>query len=97
LDGYNPRKIKAHTEKVKEVIRKHRTLPQAALIKELNPIIIGWSQYYSGVVSMETFSQLDHIIWQQLRAWTVSRSGKAGYKSLRNYFRTGTVKIGNGK
>ena len=87
--------IKAHTEKVKEVIRKHRTSPQAALIKELNPIIIGWSQYYSGVVSMETFNKLDHIIWQQLRAWTVSRCGKADYKSLRNYFRTGTVKIGN--
>ncbi|MEB3881826.1 hypothetical protein LKE08_00100, partial [Lyngbya sp. CCY1209] len=51
--------IRAHTEKVKEVIKKHKTAPQAALIKYLNPIITGWSRYYSGVVSKEIFSKLD--------------------------------------
>ncbi|WP_375341382.1 group II intron maturase-specific domain-containing protein, partial [Lyngbya sp. CCY1209] len=51
--------MRAHTEKVKEVIKKHKTAPQAALIKYLNPIITGWSRYYSGVVSKEIFSKLD--------------------------------------
>jgi RNA-directed DNA polymerase len=89
--------IKAHTEKVKEVIKEHKTAPQAALIKHLNPIITGWSRYYSGVVSSEIFGKLDHILWQQLRAWVVSRCGNAKYKTLRKYFRTGKVILSNGK
>jgi RNA-directed DNA polymerase len=93
----NKKAIKAHTEKVKEVIKKHRTSPQSALIKDLNPVIRGWSNYYSGVVSKEIFGKLDYVLWQQLRAWVVSRCGKVGYDQLRNYFRSGTVKIGNGK
>ncbi|MET0099877.1 reverse transcriptase domain-containing protein, partial [Limnospira platensis] len=69
--------VKAHTEVIKGVIKQHKTTPQSALISKLNPIIRGWSNYYSAVVSSETFNKLDHIIWQMLRAWTVSRCGKA--------------------
>jgi RNA-directed DNA polymerase len=79
--------IKAHADKVKEVIKTHKTAPQYALIKSLNPIIRGWCNYHSKVVSKETFSSLDHITWQRLRAWTVSRCGKAGYSKLKNYYR----------
>ncbi|MEB3881891.1 group II intron maturase-specific domain-containing protein, partial [Lyngbya sp. CCY1209] len=64
--------IKTHIEKVKEVTKNHKTAPQAALIKHLNPIITGWTRYYSGVVSKEIFNKLDNILWQQLRAWVVS-------------------------
>jgi RNA-directed DNA polymerase len=79
--------IKAHTNKVKEVIKTHKTAPQYALIKCLNPIIRGWCNYHSKVVSKETFSSMDDINWQRLRAWTVSRCGKSNYGKLRNYFR----------
>ncbi|CAD5930402.1 putative reverse transcriptase [Planktothrix tepida] len=79
--------IKAHADKVKEVIKTHKTAPQYALIKHLNLVIRGWCNYHSKVVSKETFSSLDHITWQRLRAWTVSRCGKASYKKLKNYFR----------
>ena len=89
--------IKAHSEALKGVIRNHKTAPQAALISRLNPIIRGWSNYYSGVVSAETFNQMDYNIWLKLRAWTVTRCGKANLGKLRKYFHKGTVKIGNGK
>ncbi|MBD2572017.1 HNH endonuclease [Arthrospira platensis FACHB-971] len=89
--------VKAHTEAIKCVIKKYKTAPQSALISRLNPIIRGWSNYYSGVVSAETFKELDHKIWLMLRAWTVSRCGKAEYKKLSNYFRPGTVKLSNGR
>jgi len=79
--------IKAHADKMKEVIKTHKTAPQYALIKHLNPVIRGWCNYHSKVVSKETFSSIDNITWQRLRAWTVSRCGKAGYKKLKNYFR----------
>ncbi|AMW29287.1 HNH endonuclease [Arthrospira platensis FACHB-439] len=89
--------VKAHTEVIKGVIKQYRTAPQSALISKLNPIIRGWANYYSAVVSTETFVKLDFIIWQMLRAWTVSRCGKASNKKLRNYFRHGTIKLSNGK
>jgi len=79
--------IKAHADKVKEVIKTHKTAPQYALIKRLNPIIKGWCNYHSKVVSKETFSSLDNVTWQRLRAWTVSRCGKASYKKLTKYFK----------
>ena len=43
--------IKAHADKVKEVIKTHKTAPQYALIKRLNPVIRGWCNYHSKVVS----------------------------------------------
>jgi RNA-directed DNA polymerase len=89
--------VKAHREVLKGVIKTHKTSPQATLISRLNPIIRGWSNYYSGVVSMETFGQMDYNIWLQLRAWTGSRCGKVSFKKLSNYFHKGTVKIGNGR
>ncbi len=79
--------INAHANKVKEVIKNHKSSPQHALIKNLNPVIRGWCNYHSKVVSKETFSSLDHMTWQRLRAWTVRRCGKASYGKLKNYFR----------
>ncbi|WP_434222667.1 group II intron reverse transcriptase/maturase [Limnospira platensis CENA597] len=90
-------KAVAHTEAIKGVIKQYKTAPQSALISRLNPIIRGWSNYYSAVVSTETFTKLDDAIWQMLRAWTVSRCGKASHEKLRNYFRHGTIKLSNGK
>ncbi|MET0100036.1 group II intron maturase-specific domain-containing protein, partial [Limnospira platensis] len=76
-------------EVIKGVIKQHKTAPQSTLISRLNPIIRGWANYYSAVVSKETFTKLDKIIWQMLRAWTASRCGKASYEKLSNYFRHG--------
>ncbi|MDT9181772.1 MULTISPECIES: reverse transcriptase domain-containing protein [unclassified Limnospira] len=89
--------IKAHTEVIKGVIKQYRTTPQSTLISKLNPIIRGWSNYYSAVVSAETFTKLDNIIWQMLRAWTASRCKGVNYEKLSNYFRHGTIKLSNGK
>jgi len=79
--------IKAHADQVKKVIKSHKTAPQTALIRNLNPVIRGWCNYHSRVVSKKTFSSLDHMTWQRLRAWTVSRCGKASYKKLRKYYK----------
>jgi len=66
-------KVKTHIAKIAEVIDTHKTAPQAALISKLNPIIRGWSNYYSTVVSKETFSKVDMLTWQKLRAWAKTR------------------------
>jgi len=79
-------KLKAHLAKIAEVIDTHKTTPQAALISKLNPIIRGWSNYYSTVVSKETFSKCDHLTYDKLRAWARTR-GK-GSINKDKYWRT---------
>jgi len=79
-------KIKAHLAKITEVIDTHKTAPQAALISKLNPIIRGWSNYYSTVVSKETFSKCDYLTYGKLRAWARAR-GK-GSINKDKYWRT---------
>ncbi len=46
------------------------------MIKELNPIIRGWSNYYATQCSKETFSYCDHILYQQLKRWAERRHPK---------------------
>jgi RNA-directed DNA polymerase len=46
-----------------------RAMPLEALIGKLNPIIKGWSNYYSAVVSKETFGKLDQLLYWNLRNW----------------------------
>jgi RNA-directed DNA polymerase len=66
-------KVKTHLAKIAEVIDSHKTSSQTALISKLNPIIRGWSNYYSAQVSKNTFSKVDMLTWQKLRAWARKR------------------------
>jgi RNA-directed DNA polymerase len=79
-------KIKTHLVKIAEVIDTHKAAPQAALISKLNPIIRGWSNYYSTVVSKETFNKVDNLTYDKLRAWARKR-GK-GNINKDKYWRT---------
>lgn len=79
-------KIKAHLVKIEEVIDTHSHSPQYVLIKRLNSIIRGWSNYYSTVVSKETFTKVDSLTYDKLRAWA-KRRGK-GSINKDKYWRT---------
>jgi RNA-directed DNA polymerase len=79
-------KVKTHLTKIAEIIDIHKTAPQAALISKLNPIIRGWSNYYSTVVSKKTFSKVDHLTYEKMRAWARTR-GK-GNINKDKYWRT---------
>ncbi|WP_254173914.1 group II intron reverse transcriptase/maturase [Planktothrix pseudagardhii] len=79
-------KIKTHLVKIAEIIDTHKTSLQAALISKLNPIIRGWSNYYSTVVSKETFNKVDYLTYDKLRAWARTR-GK-GNINKNKYWRT---------
>ena len=65
--------VKRHYRQVSNTIKAHKAAPQIGLIRKLNPLIRGWSNYYSAVVSKEVFNQLDHLITQRLITWGRSR------------------------
>lgn len=62
-----------HSHRIKKVVRKHRAAPQAALISHLNPIFRGWANYYSNACSKATYSSMDNLVYQKLRAWARRR------------------------
>lgn len=58
-----------HYRAMSEVIGRFNAAPQAALIKVLNPKILGWSAYYSTVSAKMTYNKLDHLVVQRLLRW----------------------------
>lgn len=65
---------KRFTEKLHEVIfKRNKAVIQQDLIEQLNPVLRGWGNYYSHVVSKEVFSRTDHILVNQLIRWSYRR------------------------
>lgn len=73
---------KAHIEEIGRIITKHRSSPQATLIKDLNPVIRGWTSYYSNsdAKTVGKLSKQDYLTYLKLRRWAKRRCGtsKAG-------------------
>lgn len=61
--------VNRHTEKLGKIIKFHKTSKQQDLIEELNPVIRGWSNYFSTVVSSDTYSKLDNWLYHILKRW----------------------------
>jgi RNA-directed DNA polymerase len=79
--------VKALLLKVRSLIKKHRMAPQSRLLEILNPIIRGWANYHRHVVSKETFSKVDHLIWRALWNWARFRHPNKGHRwIMRKYF-----------
>jgi len=82
-------KLKVHYDKIAGVIDAHKTAPQAALISRLNPIIRGWANYYSTVISSEAYSDLDNLTYLKLTAWAKRRHpNKSSGWVVKKYWQT---------
>ncbi|HEY9642570.1 MAG TPA: reverse transcriptase domain-containing protein [Coleofasciculaceae cyanobacterium] len=66
-------KLKYHVEKIRAIVHAHKTASQSVLIGHLNPVIIGWANYYSTQVSKETYELADEHLYQQLKVWAIHR------------------------
>lgn len=67
------KKLKTHYGRIANIIDAHKAGSQMALIQSLNPVIKGWANYYSAVVSKDDFSKLDHLMCLKLVAWAKRR------------------------
>jgi len=70
--------VKAHLDKIREVINGNKTAKQANLIRLLNPVLRGWANYHSHVVAKETFDKVDTYVWSMLWQWAVRRHPNKG-------------------
>ncbi len=65
--------IKRHTHEIKTFLKKRRTAPQAAVIRGLNPIIRGWTNYHKWVICSQAFRICNRITYRQLARWGQAR------------------------
>ncbi len=79
--------IKTHYRKLADICNKYKTIPTKMLIIKLNPVIKGWSNYFSTVVSKEVFSKIDSLLWKRLWRWTSRRHpNKSATRVKEKYF-----------
>lgn len=78
--------IKAQYRKIAEHIESLKAAPQKKVISDLNPAIRGWSNYYATVVSKETYSKLDALLFKKLWRWAKFRHPKKNKRWIANRY-----------
>jgi RNA-directed DNA polymerase len=78
--------VKAHLDKIREVIMANETAKQANLIRLLNPVLRGWANYHSHVVAKETFARVDAEVWSMLWQWAVRRHPNKGARWVKEKY-----------
>ena len=77
-----------HFRSIDKIIRKYKTAKQSYIIKKLNPIIIGWVNYFrfSHFLTTTTASSMEQILYKKLLYWVKRKlnanSLAAGYKKF---------------
>lgn len=77
-----------------DIIKQNKANTQEILIRKLNEVITGWSNYHQPVCSKEIFGKMDHIIFEMLWSWAKRRHPQKGLKWVKDrYWKT----LGNRK
>ena len=65
--------IKLFLRKVREIIKSQPTVKTEELIRQLNPVIKGWCNYFRISAASRTFSSIDHAIFIAIWKWVKRR------------------------
>lgn len=81
-------KVVKHLRAIKAYLDTHRQAPAGQVIRDLNPVIRGWSNYYRHVSASRTFAKVRHRQWQVLWRWAKRRHPKKPRRWVKaRYFR----------
>ena len=77
-----------HKQTIDEKLGQMTACTQDEVIRTLNPVIKGWSNYFHIGVSSKIFSNMDHYVFHKLWKWTRWRHSNKGLKWIKQkYFR----------
>ena len=77
---------KRHLAAIEQRLRQLQNASQAQVIAELNPLIVGWIAYYTGVVPAATLGRYDELLEQRLMNWAGKRHPGKGRDWLLNRY-----------
>jgi RNA-directed DNA polymerase len=66
-------KLLAHLRSIKAYLNNHKQTPAEAVVRNLNPVIRGWANYYRHCAAKDTFGKADHRMWEMLWTWAKRR------------------------
>ena len=79
--------VQSFKDKIKLMFKNNRGIPAHGLIRLLNPVIRGWSNYHKGICAKGTFAKLGTFIYWQLKRWAKYQHGnKNRWWIFRRYF-----------
>jgi RNA-directed DNA polymerase len=67
--------VQSFKDKIKTIFQNNKGIPAHALIRLLNPVIRGWSNYHKGICSKKTFGRLGTFMYWQLKRWAKYQHG----------------------
>ncbi|MCD6047039.1 MAG: ltrA 3 [Gammaproteobacteria bacterium] len=80
--------VKRLLTNIREAIKTNRASSAEELIRQLNPKIRGWANYYQYACAKSTFSYVDHQVFLSLWRWATRRHPNKGIAWIKNkYFR----------
>ena len=81
--------VKAFLAEIRGFIKARATIKAVDLIRQMNPKIRGWANYYRHVVSQKTFDRVDYQVLQALWSWIRRRHPNKSVKwRQKRYFRS---------
>jgi RNA-directed DNA polymerase len=69
-------KIQILREKIRRLMQAALALTQEALLRQLNPLLRGWANYYRNGAAKAIFGKLDDYVWRKLWRWITRRHPK---------------------
>src|SRR5229473_1645854 len=66
-------KVKILRKKISDLIQSASSLKQEALLRQLNPLLRGWANYYRNGAAKRTFQKVDCYVFHKLWRWAARR------------------------
>lgn len=81
--------VKTFLRGIRDYLNSHKTVPAAAVIAKLNPMIRGWCNYHRWVCASEAFKYVDYRVWKMLWQWCCRIHSNRRKRWIRHkYFKT---------
>jgi group II intron reverse transcriptase/maturase len=74
------------TAKTRSIIQNNKAASAYELIGKLRPVLLGWANYFQFCECKDTFSKVDNLIYQQIRAWVFRRAVRQGRIEVKNKY-----------
>jgi RNA-directed DNA polymerase len=71
------------TTKVKTITKQGTNNPLSDLLRQLNPVLRGWTSYFRHAASKQTFSYLQEYTWRRVIGWLRRKYRRINWKQLR--------------